>query len=249
MTHPGRRFAIYRPNDPAPLMTSSSSSPPIRVLVVDDHPAVRDAIRDTLQRRDDLTVCCENATAAEALAAIEDHAPDVAIVDLSLGDAHGLDLTKQIATRFPKVRVVIFSMYDEFVYAERAIEAGAQGYVMKTEPVERLVEAIRRAHAGDIYVSQTLTAQILHRLTGTGGDVQRPLDHLTDRELEVFQLIGEGYSIEEIQQKLRVSRSAIDKYRRQAMHKLNCDSVRDLMRCAVTWFHEEGTTTAEKVST
>jgi DNA-binding NarL/FixJ family response regulator len=230
-------------------MPQSASPSPIRVLVVDDHPAVRDAVRDTIQRYDDVAVCSESATAADALTAIERDAPDVAIVDLSLGDAHGLDLTKQIASRFPEVRVVIFSMYDEFVYAERAIEAGAQGYVMKTEPVERLVDALRKAVAGDIYVSQTLTAQILHRLTGTGESTPRPLDRLTDRELEVFQLIGEGYSIEEIQEKLRVSRSAVDKYRRQAMRKLDCDSVRDLLRRAVTWFHEAGTSATEKAPT
>ena len=227
-------------------MPTPSTPSPIRVLVVDDHPAVRDAVRDTIQRHGDVTVCGESATAAEALAAVERDRPDVAIVDLSLADAHGLDLTKQITARFPEVRVVVFSMYDEFVYAERAIEAGAKGYVMKTEPVERLVEALRKAVAGDIHVSQTLTAQILHRLTGTGKSAPRPLDHLTDRELEVFQLIGEGYSIEEIQEKLRVSRSAVDKYRRQAMRKLDCDSVRDLLRRAITWFHEDGTSGTEK---
>jgi DNA-binding NarL/FixJ family response regulator len=148
---------------------------------------------------------------------------------------------KSLNAQYPDLGILIYSMYDESVYAERAIQAGASGYVMKNEPVRTLVEGLRRVAAGEIFLSESMTSEIFQKLIN-----QQPveeefgIDTLTDRELEVFHLLGEGYLLDEIKDKLHVSRSAVDKYRRQAMKKLGCDSVRDLLRYAIRWFHAQG---------
>ena len=167
---------------------------------------------------------------------------DVVIIDISLKDAHGLDLVKQVHSLHADLPILVFSMFDEAVYAERAIQAGASGYLMKSASVSELIEALRRVRTGDLYLSDAMTAKVLHGLFGRPASDDLPgLDALTDRELEVFQLLGEGYVLNEIADKLHVSRSAVDKYRRQAMKKLDCNSVRDLLRYAIRWFHEQGT--------
>ncbi len=218
-----------------------ADSQSIRVFVVDDHPAIRDALRDTCQRYEDLEIIGESGTAEDTFAGLETSSPDVVVVDLSLGDAHGLDLIKSLTAQAPHLQILVYSMYDESVYAERAIQAGAAGYVMKSAPVASLVEGLRRVAKGEIYLSERMTSRIFQKLINPqppGEDID--IDALTDRELEVFHLLGEGYLLDEIKDKLHVSRSAVDKYRRQAMKKLGCDSIRDLLRYAIRWFHAQG---------
>ncbi len=221
-------------------MPQSSAPAPIRLFVVDDHPAIRTALDDTVRNLSDVVLVGEAGTAEDAMDTIDGLEPDVAIIDISLGDAHGLDLVKQLSSLAPDLSILVFSMFEESVFAERAIQAGASGYLMKRAPVEEVIDAIRRVAEGEIYLSDAMTARVLHRMVSASQQDRPPLDELTDRELEVFQLLGEGFTLREIKDKLHVSRSAVDKYRRQAMKKLGCSSVRDLLRYAITWFQAQG---------
>ncbi len=209
---------------------------PIRVFVIDDHPAIREALKDTLTGRVGMAWCGDAGSAEEAFGQLEYARPHVLVVDISLGDAHGLDLVQNIRAQHPDVQVVVFSVYDENLYAERAIRAGALSYLMKSEPTERVVEAIRSVHRGDVYLSRRMASQILgkvvrrqrHTLVAT-------VEELTDRELAVFQMLGEGCGVKQIADRLSLSRKTIETYRRRAKEKLGFDSVAELLQYAVQW--------------
>jgi DNA-binding NarL/FixJ family response regulator len=216
------------------------STEAVRLFLLDDHPAIRDAVSEAVAEETSITVAGGASTAEDLIDELEATEPDLLILDLSLPDAHGLDVLQQVSARFPDLDVLVFSMYDERIYAERALSAGARGYIMKSEPVEHLIKAIQMVKRGCIYLSPAMISRILGS-PGASGEGRLPISNLTDRELEVFQLIGEGYSVDAIKDQLHVSRGAVDKYRRRAMKKLDCDSVRDLLRYAVLWVHEQGT--------
>jgi DNA-binding NarL/FixJ family response regulator len=214
----------------------------IRVYMVDDHPAIREAIRDTIEGTIDMEICGEASSSDEAFRDIEDMRPDVAIVDISLNDAHGLDLVQNVRAQYPEVRIVVFSMYDENVYAERAIRAGAAGYLMKSEPTKNIVEAIRSAHDGEVYLSRKMSSRILNKVAmGRTSEPSFAIDELTDREMAVFQMLGQGYSVQEIQDRLSLSRKTIETYRRRAKEKLGFDTVSELLQYAVQWTYGQGT--------
>jgi DNA-binding NarL/FixJ family response regulator len=214
----------------------------IRVFLVDDHPAIREAIRDRIEETIDIEVCGEAESSDEAFRQIEKMTPDVAVVDISLKDAHGLDLVQNIQSQHSDVQIVVFSMYDEEVYAERAVRAGASGFLMKSEPTKSLIEAIRTVHDGEVYLSRRMASRILNRVArGESDGAQFPIDELTDRELAVFQMLGEGYSVEEIQDRLNLARKTIETYRRRAKEKLDFDSVSQLLQYAVQWNAAHGT--------
>lgn len=214
----------------------------IRVYMVDDHPAIREAIRDTIESTIDIEICGESSTSDEAFREIEELQPDVAIVDISLQDAHGLDLVQNVRAQYPDVRMVVFSMYDENVYAERAIRAGASGYLMKSEPTKNIIEAIRSAHDGEVYLSRKMSSRILNKVAmGRTSEPSFAIDELTDREMAVFQMLGQGYSVQEIQDRLSLSRKTIETYRRRAKEKLGFDTVSELLQYAVQWTYGQGT--------
>jgi DNA-binding NarL/FixJ family response regulator len=214
----------------------------IRVYMVDDHPAIREAIRDTIEGTIDMEICGESSSSDEAFRDIEELRPDVAIVDISLNDAHGLDLVQNVRAQYPDVRIVVFSMYDENVYAERAIRAGAAGYLMKSEPTKNIVEAIRSAHEGEVYLSSKMSSRILNKVAmGRTSEPSFAIDELTDREMAVFQMLGQGYSVQEIQDRLSLSRKTIETYRRRAKEKLGFDTVSELLQYAVQWTYGQGT--------
>lgn len=213
----------------------------IRVYLIDDHPAVREAIRDTVEGSIDMEVCGEASTAEEAFSQIEELRPDVAIVDISLNDAHGLDLVQNVRSQCPDVEMMVFSMYDEHVYAERAIRAGASGYLMKSEPTKNILDAIRAVNDGEIYLSRKMSSQILNKVAmGRTSEPRFAIDELTDREMAVFQMLGEGYSVEDIEDRLNLSRKTIETYRRRAKEKLGFDTVSELLRYAVQWTYRQG---------
>lgn len=213
----------------------------IRVYLIDDHPAVREAIRDTVEGSIDMEVCGEASTSEEAFSEIEELRPDVAIVDISLNDAHGLDLVQNVRSQCPEVEMMVFSMYDEHVYAERAIRAGASGYLMKSEPTKAILEAIRAVNDGEIYLSRKMSSQILNKVaTGRTSEPSFAIDELTDREMAVFQMLGEGYSVEDIEDRLNLSRKTIETYRRRAKEKLGFETVSELLRYAVQWTYRQG---------
>ena len=207
-----------------------------RVFVVDDHPAIREALTAAIDSKIDMRVIGESATAKQGLRQMERNEPDVAIVDISLEDAHGLDLVEELRSRFPELRIVVFSMYDESVYAERAIRAGASGYVMKSEPTENVVKAIQAVSEGDVYLSQRMSSRILSKVIRQQDYTFRSAtEQLTDREMTVFKKLGEGLSVRDIAEELDLSRKTVETYRRRAKEKLGFESVDELLQYAVQW--------------
>lgn len=215
----------------------------VRVVVVDDHPAIRDAIADTVTDQADLELCGAVGSAQEAFELVRRTRPDVAVIDISLGDAHGLDLVQNLRAQHPALEVIVFSMYDEAVYAERAIRAGARGYVMKSEPTQSVAEAIRAAASGEIYLSRRTASRILSRGAAARQPGQpRPaaaastgLEELTDREMAVFQMLGQGQATDEIAERLNLSRKTVETYRRRAKEKLGFATVAELLQFAIRW--------------
>jgi len=211
----------------------------VRVLIVDDHPVVRQGLRILIQGEPDLMVCAEAGTAGEALRAAGEHHPDVAVIDLALKDASGLELIKDLRVRYPDVALLVLSMSDEDLYAERALRAGARGYVMKEVGTERLIQAIRCVHAGGIYLSDTMQSRLLGRLVdGPASAETFPLDRLSDRELEVFELIGRGKGTREIAAHLHLSPKTIETYRAHIKEKLNLANAAQLVQRAVQHVQE-----------
>lgn len=214
-------------------MSSSSS---IDVLIIDDHPTTRDAIREAIESRMGMAVVGETGSAREAFSLIQELQPDIATVDLSLREGHGLGLLKNVQSHGLKTRGVVFTMYDEKVYAERAIRAGASGYVMKASSSGTLLDAIRRVDQGEVYLSSEMTSRILSKvIEGEDDEVQFPIDELTDRELQVFEMIGQGLTVDEIAEVLNLTKSTVQTHRKRARKKLGFDSLSKLIKYAVGW--------------
>lgn len=197
-----------------------------------------------------MVVCGEAGSSDDAFHQIEELSPDVAIIDISLEDAHGLDLVQNLRAQFPAVETVVFSKYDEEAYAERAIRAGASGYVMKNKSPGSVVDAIRRVRDGELYLSAHISTNILNKVADRSTDQPDPsIDALTDRELAVFQMLGQGYGIETIKDRLNLARKTVETYRRRAMKKLGFDSMSELLQYAVEWTHTQSTEQEPSVTT
>jgi DNA-binding NarL/FixJ family response regulator len=211
-----------------------------RVLIVDDHPAVREALALRIGRQPDLKVCGEAADTADALRLVADTQPDVAVVDISLKTGNGIDLVRRIKDRNDHVRILVWSMHSESLYAERALRAGALGYINKDQATDRIVEAIRRVLAGKVWLSDVMAERMLHRAVGgVTHEVERsPLESLADRELEVLRLIGEGVKTAEIAVRLHLSVKTIETYRDRIRHKLNLNDGVELVHYATQWVLE-----------
>ena len=207
-----------------------------RVLVVDDHPIVRQGLALLINREPDLTVCGEAEDARMAMQSITTTKPDILVVDISLNGPDGLDLLKDIRTRYPDLPVLILSMHDESIYAERALRAGAQGYIMKQEATEKVLVALRRILSNEIYVSERISNRMLQRYIGSPTE-GRPssIADLTDRELEVFRLIGEGHSTRQIAEQLHISVKTVESYQAHIKEKLSLRSARELVQHAIQW--------------
>jgi DNA-binding NarL/FixJ family response regulator len=205
------------------------------VYVVDSHPAIREVLADRIGDEQDLRVVGEHGQADCALAGIAEVDPEVAVLDISLDGADGLTLTRRITARAPATRVLIFSVYEGQVFAERALQAGAAGFLHKGASPQEVLQAIRRVHEGEVYLPHDVRARLLKKVVGSPGEATSGFDALTDREWTVFQRIGEGDSIAEIADSLHLSRKTIETYRRRAKEKLGCDTLDDLLRYAVLW--------------
>ena len=213
----------------------------IRTFLVDDHPAILEAVRNRIDDTLDVEVCGMATSSDEAFQKIEEQTPDTAVIDISLEDAHGLDLVQNLQSQCPEVQIVVYSMYDEMVYAERAIQAGASGYLMKDQPTEDLIEAIRVVNGEEVFLSRKMASQILNKVArGESSEPSFPIEEFTDRELAVFQMLGEGRGIEEIQDRLNLARKTVETYRRRAKEKLGFDSVSKLLQFAVQWASAPG---------
>jgi DNA-binding NarL/FixJ family response regulator len=210
------------------------------ILIVDDHPMMRDGLRQLIANEADLEVVGEADDVNEALLEAEILKPDIAVVDITLRSGNGLDLIKDLQIRSPKTAVLVLSMHDESLYAERVLKAGGRGYIMKQEGGKKIIEGIRQVAGGHTYVSPAVSARILDSFSGRARQEQAGVEQLTDREFEVFQLIGQGLSTKEMAEKLRVSVKTIEVHRVNIKEKLNTPTAPDLIRYAVRWQESQG---------
>lgn len=207
-----------------------------RILLVDDHPIVRQGMAQLINREGDLTVCGEAGTAHEALALLNTLKPDLAIIDVALEDRSGIELLKEVKARLPRLPVLMLSMHHESLYAERALHAGAMGYIMKQEAPDRVLVAVRRILTGEVYLSEKMSARMLRSLTDRrSGTEASPIDRLSDRELEVFRLVGKGFSTSEIAEQLFLSAKTVETHREHIKQKLKLARKGELLRYAVQW--------------
>src|SRR5580658_9092225 len=207
-----------------------------RVFVVDDHPIVRQGLSQLINREPDMMVCGEAEDARTAIDAIAPSKPDILIVDVSLEGPDGIDLLKTIRSRDPKLPVLMLSMHDESLYAERALRAGANGYIMKQEATERVLIAIRQILAGEVYVSDRMSQKMVHQFIGRSGAAKRSsIEDLTDRELEVFRLIGQGHGTRQIAEELHLSVKTVESYYAHIKEKLSLKNSREMVQHAVQW--------------
>ncbi len=212
-----------------------------RILVVDDHQLLRQGITQLVNEQADLVICGEAEDRAGALDMAEKARPDLAVVDLSLKDQNGLELIKDLKVRFPRVAVLVLSMHDESLYAERALRAGARGYIMKREASLKVLDAIRQILDGGVYVSDSIVATILDKVTGRVpvSSTATP-DVLSDRELEVLRLIGRGCGAQEIAKQLHVSAKTVEAHRANIKTKLKLDTAHELLQFAIRWSQSLG---------
>lgn len=229
--------AASKPAATAPVSVAAKEK--ARVLVVDDHPVVRQGLKLLINAEGDLAVCGEAESLPDALRVIGPLKPDIALVDLSLKGSSGLELVKDIKVRFPKLPVLVLSMADENVYAERVLRAGARGYMMKEAATERVLVAIRQVLSGGVYLSDAMASRLLNEIVGgRPADAATSIDRLSDRELEVFQLIGQGMGTTEIAHKLHLSPKTIETYRAHIKDKLNLDTATELLQHAIRHVQE-----------
>ena len=208
-----------------------------RILIVDDHPAVREGLALRIAGQPDLEVCGEAADVVEALHLIATTQPDVAIIDLALKTGNGLDLIKRVKARNDSVRMLVWSMYNESLYAERALRAGAMGYINKEHATDQIITAIRCVLEGKVYLSEPMSSKLLGRLVhGDGAQVGRsPVESLSDRELEAFELMGQGLSTEQIAATMHISPKTVETYRARIKEKLGLSNITELVHQAARW--------------
>src|SRR5216684_4486170 len=206
-----------------------------RVFLVDDHPLVREGLANLINHQDDLAVCGEAEDSAGATAGIEKVQPDIALIDISLKNESGLELVKNLDNRFPELAQIVLSMHDEALYAERALHAGARGYVMKRETTKNVLTAIRRVLQGDIYVSDRVVNSMARRMTSRKASAATPVERLSDRELEIFRLLGQGRTPSQIAEDLGLSLKTVQAYCARAKEKFAVTSLTELLRAAIRW--------------
>ncbi|MGH9744664.1 MAG: response regulator transcription factor [Candidatus Acidiferrales bacterium] len=210
-------------------------TPKCKVFLVDDHPIVRQGLALFIEREPDLTVCGEADGANSALQAIRESMPDFVVLDISLDGPDGLELLKTLRAQYPNLPVLILSMHDESIYAERALRAGANGYIMKQEATDRVLTAIRHILGGEVYLSDRLTKRMLQQFVHGSISPRDPLAKLSDRELEVYRLIGAGHGTRQIADELHVSTKTVESYQAHIKEKLSLRNARELVQHAVEW--------------
>lgn len=219
---------------------ATGSNGKARVLIVDDHPIVRDGFSNLVKKQRDLTRCGEAGTVAETFTAVETLNPDLVLLDLWIGGGDGLDLIKSLKARFPQLRILVISFSDEAVYAARALRAGARGYVMKSQPSKEVLTAIRTVLSEELYVSPAVASSMLSSSVGQSrSKADKTSEVLTDRELQVLQLLGTGQSTRKIAELLSLSFKTIEAHRDNIKRKLNLQDAVELVHYATTWSQEQ----------
>jgi DNA-binding NarL/FixJ family response regulator len=222
-------------------MSNESSRPKSKVFLVDDHPLVREHLRSLLEREADLVVCGEAADGPTALSLIPQKEPDLVILDISLKHSHGLELLKDLKEWRPKLPVLVLSMHDETLYAERSLRAGAMGYITKEEATVSVLSAIRKVLAGQVYLSESMAGRMMQKMVrGPTLPTGSPLDILADRELEVFQMIGRGLGTRQIAEELRLGIKTVESYRARIKEKLRLADGNELLQQAIQWVQGGG---------
>lgn len=217
-----------------------SHSKKYRVLLVDDHPLVRRGLADVIAREPDLETCGEAADVQEAIREVERTNPDVVVIDLTLKTGHGIELIERLKSRDSQIKILVSSMHDEMLFAERVLRAGAMGYITKQEPPEALLRAIRQVLGGEVYLSPRMTTRLLRRVAAGAPAQTDPVHSLSNRELEVYEMIGQGLTIQQIASRLHLSPKTVETHREKIKQKLNLKSSTELNRRAVQWVLERG---------
>lgn len=216
-------------------------SEPIKILLVDDHPLVREGLATLIAQQPDFLVCGQAGTPPEAMQLVAATQPDVVIVDISLENASGLELLKNLKATHPTLKTLVLSMHDESLYAERALHAGARGYLMKREAAQRIIAGIRAVHAGQLFVSAAIAARLAEKfVSGANSATRSPADLLSDRELEVFELLGRGQSTRLISEQLNMGFKTVQTHQARIKEKLQLANATELLRAAIQW-HEAQT--------
>jgi DNA-binding NarL/FixJ family response regulator len=223
-------------------MAAKNKIPAKRLLIVDDHPMMRTGLAQLIDSEPDLKVVAEAGNAGQALAAVAKNQFDLALLDISLPDKNGLELIKDLRALRPELLILVVSMHDEMIYAERVLRAGGRGYIMKQEGGEKFLRAIRQVLGGQVYVSEKMSARILEIYSGRppAENSSSPVQNLSDREFEVFQLIGQGIGTRDIAGQLHLSVKTVEVHRANIKRKLNLKTATDLVRQAVRWADSEG---------
>jgi DNA-binding NarL/FixJ family response regulator len=211
----------------------------IRILIVDDHPALCEGLTHRISSQPDMSVCGHARDVDEALGKVRELRPHLIIVDIALKESNGLDLVKAVAAHFKGVRTLVHSMYEESLYADRSLHAGAMGYVNKEADSDEVIRAIREITAGRVYLSSTMTRMILSRAVGGVEPHCEPVEALTDRQLEIFRLIGDGFTARQIANRLHISLHTVETHRENIKRKLNIGNAAELTRRAVLWAAEQ----------
>ncbi len=237
-----RSRKVTRPRAKSVLPSSKPKRPGAkRIMIVDDHPLFRKGLTELINSDDEFMVCGEAANAAEAMDVIRRVAPDLAIVDVSLPGANGIELIKNIRAEFAKLPILVLSMHDESLYALRSLRAGAQGYVMKQEALANVLTAIQQVFDGRPYLSATMSAKlIVSYAEAPDNGKAAPTDNLSDRELEILELIGKGREVREIAKELHLSPKTVETHRAHIKEKLNLENARQVARFAVQWMDARG---------
>jgi DNA-binding NarL/FixJ family response regulator len=213
------------------------------VFVIDDHPIVREGLTQLINREPDLTVCGTAEDIYEALKAMQTLKPDIALADISLKGADGIELIKNLKILMPALPVLVLSIHDESIYAPRALRAGARGFIMKQEATENVLLALRRVLSGEIYLSKRMANKMLQQFVGAPGTAQKfSIDRLSDRELEVFRLIGQGHGTRRIAEELRLSVKTVESYREHIKEKMTLSDASELVQHAIQWLQREKST-------
>lgn len=214
--------------------------PKTKVLLVDDHPILRAGLGRLINQEADMMICGEAEDGPTAFDLVGTLNPDIAVIDISLKGSNGIELVKNLKARYPELPTMVLSMHDESLYAERALRAGSLGYIMKEEAIEQVLVAIRKVLQGEIFLSEKMKSKMLQQMaSGKGKVVSSPIEHLTDRELEVFRLIGEGCSTRQIAGQLHLSVRTVEAYREYIKSKLNLKNATELVQHAFHWVHHE----------
>src|ERR1700736_205307 len=221
-----------------------------RVLIVDDHPIVRQGLRRVMENEDDLIVCGEAETARDARTAIKELTPDVVIADISLKQGDGIELVRDVRAHHPQLPILVLSMHDEAIYAERMLSAGANGYIMKQAASEQFLVSLRRVLDGGIYVSEAIGNNMIQKFAAGGSYISaNPIDRLSNRELQILHMIGKGMSTRETAETLNLSIKTVESHRQRIKRKLNLNTGTQLVQYAVNWFTgREGSTATPAAS-